>query len=74
MFADEWIKKKWLYETEYETDALPAALRRHQEMVIYTMEYYSPIRKILPFVTICMDFEGIMLSEICQTKTACYQL
>ena len=38
---------------------------------IYTMEYYSAIKKneILPFVTTWMDLEGIMLSEISQTKT-----
>ena len=33
---------------------------------IYTMEYYSAIKKneILPFATTWMDLEGIMLSEI----------
>ena len=33
---------------------------------IYTTEYYSAIRKeeILSFVTIWMELEGIMLSEI----------
>ena len=33
---------------------------------IYTMEYYSAIRKneILPFATTWMELEGIMLSEI----------
>ena len=38
---------------------------------IYTMEYYSAMRKkeILLFVTMCMDPRGIMLSEISQTKT-----
>ena len=41
---------------------------------IYTqniMEYYSAIKKkkeILPFVTAWLDLEGIMLSEISQTK------
>ena len=37
---------------------------------IYTMEYYSAIIKneILPFPTTWMDLEGIMLSEISQTK------
>ena len=39
--------------------------------IIYTMEYDSVIRKngILPFVTIWMDLEGILLSEISQRKT-----
>ena len=37
---------------------------------IYTMDYYSAIRKnkTLPFVQICMDLEGIMLSEISQAE------
>ena len=37
---------------------------------IYTMECYSPIRKneILLFAAICMDLEGILLSEISQRK------
>ena len=35
---------------------------------IYTVEYYSAIKKkkILPFVTIWMDLETIMLREISQ--------
>ena len=35
---------------------------------IYTMECYLPIKKkkILPFLTVCMDLENIMLSEISQ--------
>ena len=35
-------------------------------MYIYTMEYYSAIKKneILPFATTWMDLKGIMLSEI----------
>ena len=33
---------------------------------IFTMEYYSAIKRneILPFATMWMDLEGIMLSEI----------
>ena len=36
-----------------------------------TMEYYSAIKKneILPFETTWIDLEGIMLSEISQTKS-----
>ena len=37
---------------------------------IYTVEYYPAIKMndTLPFVTTWMDLEGIMLSEIIQTK------
>ena len=36
----------------------------------HTMEYYSAIKikEILPFVTIWMDLEGVVLSEISQTE------
>ena len=38
---------------------------------IYTMEYYMTIKmhEILPFATTWMELEGIMLSEISQSKT-----
>ena len=38
---------------------------------IYTMEYYSAIKnnEILPFATMWMELEDIMLSEISQRKT-----
>ena len=37
---------------------------------IYTMEYYSAVKKneILPFATTWMELEGIMLSEISRRK------
>ena len=37
---------------------------------IYTMEYYSAIKKneILPLATTWMELEGIMLSEISQSE------
>ena len=37
---------------------------------IYTMEFYSVIKKkkILPFATVWMDLENIMLSEISQSE------
>ena len=37
---------------------------------IYTMEYYSAIKKneIMPFAAIWMDLGGTMLSEISQTE------
>ena len=38
---------------------------------IYTMEYYSAIRKdeIVPFVTTWMDLENLMLSEMSVQKS-----
>ena len=44
----------------------------HTHTHTHTVEYYSAIKKkneILPSVTIEMDLEGIMLSEISQIKT-----
>ena len=43
---------------------------------IYTMEYYSAIKKkkILPFVTAWMDVENIMLSEISQSEKDKYHM
>ena len=43
---------------------------------IYTIKHYSSVRKkeVLSFVTTWMDLEGIMLSKISKTNTACYHL
>ena len=43
---------------------------------IYTMEYYSAIRKkqILPFATTWMELEDIMLSEMNQAEKDKYQM
>ena len=42
---------------------------------IYTMEYYSAVkRKILPFMTVWMDLENIMLSEISQSEKNKYHM
>ena len=43
-------------------------------MYTYTMEYYSVMRKkeILPFVTMWMEFEGIMPNERSQTRERQY--
>ena len=43
---------------------------------IYTMEYYSAIRRkeSLPFATTWMELEGIMLSEISQVEKDKYQM
>ena len=43
---------------------------------IYTMEYYSAIKKneILPFATMWMELEGIMPSEISQSEKDKYHM
>ena len=44
---------------------------------IYTMEYYLAVKKkkVLPFVTVWMDLENIMLSEISQSeKDKCHTI
>ena len=43
---------------------------------IYTMEYYSAIKKneLLPFVTMWMDLEGIMLRKINQSEKNKYHM
>ena len=40
------------------------------------MEYYSVIKKkTLPFVTVCMDLENIMVGEISQSeKDKCHRI
>ena len=47
----------------------------------HTMEYYSAIKRneILPFATIWMDLEGIVLNKVSQTEkdsleSACFHL
>ena len=41
-----------------------------KQLDIYTMEFYSAVKKkkILPFATVWMDLENIMLSEISQSE------
>ena len=43
---------------------------------IYTMEYYSAIKKneIMPFAVTWMDLESVMLSEIIQTEKEKYHM
>ena len=43
---------------------------------IYMMEFYSAVKKkkVLPFATLCMDLENIMLSEISQSEKDKYHI
>ena len=43
---------------------------------IYTMEYYSAIKKheIMPFAATWMDLESVILSEISQTEKEKYHM
>ena len=47
-----------------------------KKMCIYTMEYYSAIKKneIMPFAATWMDLEIIILSEVSQRKTNMYNI
>ena len=47
-----------------------------KEWYIYTMEYYSAIKKneILPFEATWMDLKGVMLSEISLIEKEKYQI
>ena len=51
-------------------------MNQFKEDMVYTMEYYSTIKEkeILPFATVWMKLEVIMLIEISQTKKAKYYL
>ena len=50
--------------------------RTEKMWYIYTMEYYSAIKRkqILPFATTWIELEGIMLSEISQAEKDKYQM
>ena len=54
----------------------PSVDERIKPWDIYTMEYYSTIKKKkgLPFVTAWMDLENIMLSEISQSENDKYHM
>ena len=63
LINDCWITKKKKEEEEEEV------------MCIYTMEYYAAIKnEILPFATMWMELEGIMLSEINQSEKDNYHM
>ena len=46
----------------------------HTNTHTHKMEYYSAIKKILPFLITWMDEEGIMLSEISQVEKDEYHM
>ena len=59
--TDEWVKKMW------------GGVGWGGVVVVCVLEYYSAIEKeILAFVTIWINLEDIMLSEISQRKTKHY--
>ena len=45
-------------------------------MLLYEVKYYSDIKwkEILPFVTIWMDPDGIVLNEVCQKEKDKYSM
>ena len=50
-------------------------IKKMQYINIYTVEYYSTIKnEILPFATMWMNLESIMISEISQTEKDKYCL
>ena len=63
-----------LQNTSSEIKLLPSTGEWIEEdviyMNIYTMEYYSAVKKneLLPFATTCVNLEGLILSEINQTE------
>ena len=51
-------------------------MNRYRKCVMYTMEYYSAIKKneILSFEATWMDLEIIILSEVSQTEKDKYMI
>ena len=62
------IAKVW---KEPKCPSMDEWLKKMWSIYIYTMEYYSAIKKneILPFASMWMELEGIMLNEISRSKT-----
>ena len=54
--------------------SIDGRMDKEDVVYIYTMEYYSAIKKneILPFATMWMEQEGIMLSKISQSEKEKY--
>ena len=60
----------WQKPSQYCNYPPVKTIKKNKMWYIYTMEYYSAIKKnlILPFATIWVDLESIMLSEISQRE------
>ena len=77
---DEWIEEMWyfccMYINIHTHTHTYTHTQRHIHIHTYTMESYSAIKmkEILPFATIWIDPEGIMLSEISQTEKDKYHM
>ena len=63
--TDEWIKKMWYIYTH-----------THTHTHTHTMEYYTAIKKneTMPFATIWMKLEIIILSEVSQEEKDKYHM
>ena len=79
--AKIWKQSRYLPIMNGEEDAVYTHTHTHTHTHTYThtMEYYSAMKKnkILLFAATWMDLEGIMLSELSQTKKdkySCYHL
>ena len=51
-------------------------MKNKEDMVIYTMEYYSAMKKneIMAFAATWMDLEIVILSEVSQTEKDKYHM
>ena len=65
-------KTVWRFLKKLQTELRQPLTNEWMKMwCIYTMDYYSAIKKnvILPFATMWMELKDIMLSEICKRNT-----
>ena len=54
--------------------AIDGGMDKEDVVYIYTMEYYSAIKKneVSPFIATWMDLESVILSEVSQTEKEKY--